>query len=169
MTTTEFDPIGTEARFAALERHAVQEAVTRVFVRCDRRDWSALPEVLGDPVAVDYTSLNGGEPAVVGRDDLVEAWRGALGGFDTTHHLLGSFLIDDLTRDSASIRFYAIATHVLRAAGENPVWTVAGHYDAAVHRASAGWQLAALTLHTDWITGNQQLPTLAAATRGDDQ
>lgn len=151
------DPYDTVARGATVD------ALTRVFVCCDRRDWSGLGNLLGDTVAVDYTSLNGGEPGTVRRDDLVAAWRGGLSGFDATQHLLGSFLVDTVTGAAATLRCYAIATHVLHAAGDRPIWTVAGHYDAELRRAGTGWQLTALTLHVDWITGNTDLPALAAA------
>jgi hypothetical protein len=123
-----------------------------VFVHSDRRDWVGLADVLADSVAVDYTSLNGGEAVVIDRDDLVTAWRGTLEGFDATHHLLGSFLIDKITDGSAEIRFYGIATHVLRSAGDDPIWRAARHYDAVLSRSSARCQLTSLALHTDWVT-----------------
>ena len=88
---------------------AAQEAVTRVFVSADRRDWEGLRRVLAESVALDYTSLSGGEPADISRDDLVTAWRGALGGFEATQHLLGSFVVDSVSPDEVRMRFYAIA------------------------------------------------------------
>ena len=38
----------------------------------DRREWTELVEVFADEVAVDYTSLRGGEPAKLARAALVD-------------------------------------------------------------------------------------------------
>lgn len=148
-------------------RTAAQDAITCVFVCADRRDWDGLRAVLADTVAVDYTSLNGGEPiAGIAGDDLLAAWRQTLGGFEATQHLLGSFLFDETTPQSARLRFYAIATHVLHAGHGDSTWTVAGHYDAELRDDGHGFKLTALTFHTDWVAGNQHLATLAGEAGG---
>lgn len=145
---------------------AAQDAVTRVFVSTDRRDWDALAGVLAETVDLDYRSLTGGEPAQLAASEVVAAWRENLGGFDATQHLLGSFLVEVLTPDEASVQFYGQATHLLDTPHGERTWTVAAHYDAIV-RDQHGWKIAALTLHLDWAAGNQQLGTLAA-TRGTE-
>ena len=147
---------------AALQVMGAQDAVTRVFVYADRRDWDALADVLDDTVDLDYSSLTGAEPASVAGSDVVAAWRENLAGFDATQHLLGSFLVDLLGPGEAQVRFYGQATHVLDTPHGDRTWTVAGHYDATV-RDQDGWRLTALTLHLDWAAGNQQLTTLAAS------
>jgi SnoaL-like domain len=143
-------------------RIAAQDAVTRAFVCADRRDWQGLRGVLADTVALDYTSLTGGEPADISREDLLTAWRGTLGGFEATQHLLGSFVVDSVSPEQVRMRFYAIATHVLHRGYGDSTWTVAGHYDATL-RQEDGWRLAGLTLHVDWAAGNQQLAALATS------
>jgi hypothetical protein len=117
--------------------------------------------VLGQRVVLEYTSLSGGEAAEVSGDELLAAWRGVPGGYEATQHLLGTFLIETISLSEARLRFYAIATHVLHAGHGDSTWTVAGHYDAVMHRDET-WRLAALTLRHDWSAGNQQLAALAA-------
>ena len=141
-------------------RLAAQDAVTEVFVSADRRDWNRLRNVLADTVALDYSSLSGSEPADISGDDLLAVWRGNLGGFEATQHLLGSFVFDAVATTEVQVRFYAIATHVLHRGHGESTWTVAGHYDATL-RHDGRWRLTALTLHTDWAAGNQQLAVLA--------
>ncbi|MGP0051871.1 MAG: nuclear transport factor 2 family protein, partial [Solirubrobacteraceae bacterium] len=114
-------------------RSEAQDALTRVFVCADRRDWDGLRAVLGQRVVLDYTSLSGGDPAELSGDELLAAWRGALGGYEVTQHLLGSFLIETISLSQARLGFYAIATHVLHAGHGDSTWTVAGHYDAVMH------------------------------------
>lgn len=60
--------------------------VTRMFFATDRRDWTAVRSAFADTVQLDYTSLNGGEPAAVPADDMVAGWKSLLSGFDATHH-----------------------------------------------------------------------------------
>ncbi len=143
-------------------RAAAQEAVTRVFVNADRRDWDALAHVLAETVDLDYSALTGGAPARISGSEVIEAWRGSLGGFDATQHLLGSFLIDVLGSDEAGVRFYGQATHLLDTPHGERTWTIAAHYEATV-REQDGWRVNALTLHLDWAAGNQQLATIAAS------
>jgi hypothetical protein len=148
-----------------LARAAAQDAVTGVFVGADRRDWARVAELLGPTIALDYTELSGGEPGEVLRDELLASWRQTLGGFEATQHLLGSFVYDEVSPTVVRLRFYAIATHVLHEGHGAHIWTVAGHYDAAVVRADTEWQVSELAFHPDWGDGNQQLVE-RAATRG---
>ena len=141
---------GTTGGEAIGFRLAAQYALTQVFVGADRRDWEAVEAALGERVMIDYTSLNGGEAAEIDGAALTAAWRGTLGGFESTQHLLGSFLFDEVSPARVRLRFYAQATHVLHAGHGDPTWTVAGHYEAM------------LTLHVDWVAGNEAL--VAAAT-----
>jgi hypothetical protein len=147
---------------AVWQAMAAQDAVTRVFVYTDRRDWEALADVLAVTVDLDYSSLTGAEPARLAGSDVVAAWRENLGGFDATQHLLGSFLVDLPEPDQAKVSFYGQATHLLDTPHGERTWTVAAHYEATV-RDQKGWRVTALTLHLDWAAGNQQLTALAAA------
>jgi hypothetical protein len=141
---------------ALAQAMSAQDAITRVFVYTDRRDWEALADVLAVTVDLDYSSLTGAEPARLAGSDVVAAWRANVGGFDTTQHLLGSFLVDLLGPDKAHISFYGQATHLLDTPNGDRTWTIGGHYEATV-RDRDGWRVSALTLHLDWAAGNQQL------------
>jgi len=70
------------------ERLEVIEACTRMAHHTDRREWERLVEIFTEEVRLDYTSLQGGEPALVARDQLVDGWREALGGLAATQHLM---------------------------------------------------------------------------------
>ena len=155
MTSVEVDKL--------LARSAAQDVVTGVFVGADRRDWASVAQLLGPTIFLDYTELNGGEPGEILRDDLIANWRGTLGGFEATQHLLGSFVFDHASARVVQLRFYAIATHVLHEGHGAHTWTVAGHYEAEVAREDNGWRLNNLAFHPDWGDGNQQLGELATA------
>ncbi|GAA3201236.1 nuclear transport factor 2 family protein [Nonomuraea roseoviolacea] len=66
------------------DRLAIIETCTRMAWHADQREWDRLAGIFADSVTLDYTSLNGGEPAVLTPAQIVGAWSGLLGAFDTT-------------------------------------------------------------------------------------
>jgi hypothetical protein len=154
-----------QAGTAALAFAAIQ-AVTSIFVAADSRDWAGLRSRLADRVRLDWTSLNGGEPAELTGAEVTEAWRTLLSAFDVTHHQLGSFLVDEIDAQQARLRFYGTATHVLAVPGQEGRWVLGARYDAALQHADDGWRATDLTLTAVWGAGNQNLLTVAAARVG---
>jgi ketosteroid isomerase-like protein len=145
---------------------AVVALATRMAWLADQRDWDALPGLFTDRVRVDYTSLNGGEPATLPAAELVAGWRAVLGGLDATQHLLGNHLVE-IDGDHAVCTAQFQATHVLAEPAVNPhggtTWTLGGHYRYQLDRAEGAWRIAGLTMTAAWATGNQQIMSLAAA------
>ena len=123
------------------------EVLPRLCWCIDRRDWSAVRDLLADSVDVDYTSLRGGvpEPGTSG-DALVEQWRSALDPLAATQHVVVPVLCD-VDGDSARSLANVVGTHRRGAGHDAPSWVVAGHYDARLRRGPSGrWQVTALAL-----------------------
>lgn len=139
------------------------QAVTAIFVAADTHDWDALRARLADRVRLDWTSLNGGEPADLSGEEVTEGWRTLLGAFDATHHQLGNFLIDEIGDTRARLSFYGTATHILQVPGQDSRWVLGARYDAVLRRDSDGWRATDLTLTAVWGEGNQNLLSAAAA------
>jgi hypothetical protein len=148
MSTNPYEQLGN--------RLAVQDALVAMFTATDERDWDAVAAAFADRVALDYTSLSGGEPAVLSGRQIAEAWSATLGGLDATHHLTGNYLID-LDADRATARFAAIATHQLAGGQGDPLWTLGARYHAELHRADGRWLITALTMTAIWGQGNQAI------------
>lgn len=143
------------------DRLDVIDTCTRMGWYTDQRDWDALEQVFTDEVRLDYTSLNGGEPAVLPAKDLVAAWSGLLGSFAATQHLFTNFLVD-LTGDEAVCTAMFQATHKLPNDHGGPLWTLGGHYRFALRRTEGGWRIHDVVMTATWADGNQQLFTIAA-------
>jgi hypothetical protein len=139
------------------------QAATEIFVAADTHDWIRLRSRLADRVLLDWTSLNGGEPAELTGDQVTEAWRTLLSAFDATHHQLGNFLIDHIDADGARLRFYGTATHVLASPGQDGRWVLGARYQAVLRHTDDGWRTTELTLTAVWGEGNQNLLAVAAA------
>jgi SnoaL-like domain len=109
------------------DRLAVQDAVTRMAVHADRRDWEALTGIFADQVRVDYSALTGGAPSSVAGTDLVAGWAGALGGYQATQHLVANHLVA-VDGDTATATATFQATHHLPNPHGGPLWTLGGTY-----------------------------------------
>jgi hypothetical protein len=137
---------------------AVMRTVADLGLRVDARDWDGLVSLFTEEVAVDYTSLNGGEPATMPATDLVGGWRQQLEPLAATQHLMGNLSVR-VQDDSATCAANVTATHVRPNATGGPHWTVGGRYDLELRRPSGGedWRIAALTLTVKWASGNQAI------------
>ena len=140
---------------------SVIETCTRMAWHADQREWDALRDVFADEVLLDYTSLHGGEPATVPRDQLVESWAGLFGKLLTTQHLVTNHLVT-VSGDTASCTAAFQATHLLPNAHGDPIWTLGGSYRFELLRDDQSWRISAVTMTATWASGNQQIMSLAA-------
>lgn len=65
----------------------------RIGWHLDHCQWDELPDLFTDEVALDYTSLNGGEPVTVPRKAMVQKWRENREGLAATQHLISNQLV----------------------------------------------------------------------------
>lgn len=143
-----------------VERHAVVEVCTRMAWHADQREWEELRAVFADEVRLDYTSLNGGEPAVLSPAQVVDSWSRVLGGFDATQHLIANHLVT-LQGDTAVCTASFQATHRLPDLS-GPLWTLGGTYRFDLVRTGGGWKIRGVVMTAQWADGNEAL--LAKAT-----
>lgn len=146
---------------SAVDRLAVIETCTRMAWHADQREWDALRDVFADEVLLDYTSLQGGEPATISREQLIESWAGLLGKLQATQHLVTNHLVT-VSGDTASCTAAFQATHLFPNAHGDPIWTLGGSYCFELVRDSERWRISALTMTATWASGNQQIMSLAS-------
>lgn len=135
---------------------ALLRTVADMGLLIDARDWDAAVGLFGESVAVDYTSLNGGEPATTSPAELVGGWRQRLEPLDATHHLIAN-LSARIDGERATCTANVTATHVKANATGGPHWTVGGRYDVGLVDTADGWRITALTLTVRWASGNQAI------------
>ncbi|MFF8844957.1 nuclear transport factor 2 family protein [Streptomyces sp. NPDC015127] len=145
------------------DRLAVVETCTRMAWHADQREWDRLAGIFAEKVALDYTSLNGGEPVELTPAEIVAGWKSALGGYDATQHLVTNHLVD-IEGDTAVCTAAFQATHRLATPHGSPLWTLGGTYRFTLVRTAGEWRISALVMTATWADGNQHLPTLAAGT-----
>lgn len=144
------------------DRLDITDLVTALLHAIDQRDWSRVRSCFGDTVAVDYTSLFGGEPETLTADALIARWRALLPGFDSTQHISGPVLVSDRDSDTADARTAIRGYHYAAEAPGGPLWMVAGHYQIRLCKTAGIWAIDALTLETAYQEGNSSLPAFAS-------
>ncbi|MEV0620602.1 nuclear transport factor 2 family protein [Nonomuraea sp. NPDC050404] len=150
-----------------MSQHDIIETCTRMGWHADRREWERLKEVFAEKVTLDYTSLNGGEPADLTPDQIVGAWKGVLGGFDATQHLISGHLVtvDGDNGDTAVCTANFQAVHRLANPFGSPLWTLGGTYHFDLVRTGGGWRISGVVMTATWADGNRDLMSLVAAAR----
>jgi hypothetical protein len=98
--------------------------ITNIFEGADERDWKKVKNSFANDVLLDYYSMSGNPASVLTSDDIINAWKGFLPGFDITHHYVTKFHIKQ-SGGIANAHFSGKADHFID--GES--WTVEGTYD----------------------------------------
>src|SRR5919106_3037657 len=94
MMTTQFGQAAGVVPDSATDRLEILELTSKLGLLVDAREWEALRRLFTDPVEVDYTSLNGGEPQSPSPSDLVDDWRRALEALVSTQHLIAGQVVE---------------------------------------------------------------------------
>jgi hypothetical protein len=145
-----------------MDRFDVIDTCTRMAWHADQREWERLREVFAPTVRLDYTSLNGGEPADLAADDIVAGWSQVLRAYDATQHLITNHLVD-ADGDTAVCTASFQATHRLANRFGAPLWTLGGTYRFDLARTEHGWRITGVVMTVVWADGNKDLANLAAS------
>jgi hypothetical protein len=142
----------TLAAFVA--RSEIVELTSRFCAWVDARDWDGVESLFANPVRVDYTSLNGGEPETLEPRQLVAGWQDMLSRLDATQHLIAGHVVE-VDGAHATCAASIQGTHRLDAA--TAPWTVGGRYDFELRHTDGAWRISGLTLTVQWTSGSRQI------------
>jgi hypothetical protein len=138
------------------DERAVAETVYRYALGVDSRDWALYRAQFADRVRVDFSSHFGQPIVELDADDWVAAVRPGFERLHATQHLMTNPLAD-VTGDTARIRMYVQATHVLDPTDPASIFTVGGCYDDELVRRGAQWALTSVRLTVLWHTGDPSI------------
>jgi SnoaL-like domain len=138
-------------------RLAIEDAVVRLFVATDERNWPALEACFTTPFTLDMTSMVGGSPAQLTPRDVSTAWATAFKPLDHVHHQIGN-LQTTVEGPTARVRCYGIAFHH-RAAVSQGLKTRAfvGTYEFRLRLEGSQWLVTELKFLLKFIDGNPNL------------
>jgi hypothetical protein len=150
-----------QALRAIVDRAALIERINDYAYACDSRDWGLLASCFADDGIADYGEYGGrfeGPEAVVG---LVRA---ALSGLDASQHLFSNHSVR-IDGDTARVRSYLFAQHVLVTPRGSNTYSVGAIYHFDLVRDGATWRIKLLELMPSWSDGNPGVFAEAAARR----
>lgn len=139
-----------------LDRAAIIDAINRLFVATDRRNWAAVKSCFAPEVDFDMTSLAGGEPARLTPVEIASAWEAGLAPLKAVHHQAGNYVVC-LEGDHATAMCYGIASHYLPNASGRNTRTFVGSYDFRLVRDTGEWRIVGFRFNLKYMDGNADL------------
>lgn len=143
-----------------MDSQQIIETVNRFFISFDNRDWESVHQLFSDTVELDYTSMAGGQPALLSPVQITDSWKSILPGFDNTHHQLGNYQVET-DGGFAKVFCYGTASHYLANESGKNLWTVVGSYDLELKNTGIAWQITKMKFNLKYIDGNSGLPAMA--------
>ena len=144
-----------DTRIQKSEREDVIEAVTRLFVSTDNRDWDAVRSCFTDTVLFN-TGLTNWEPVMIAKERIAEAWENGLQELQAIHHQVGNFIVTGEI-DGASVFCYGIAYHYLPERSNRNTKIFVGSYTLHVVIHSGAWKIDKFTFNEKFVAGNTHL------------
>jgi len=129
------------------DRDDIIEIISRLFWHTDHHDWAEVQAVFAEEVLLDYTSLQGGEPALLSPERIVAGWSEHFATVPAHQHLVSNHLVAvDASTATATAQF--LATHQYH----DRTWTLGGDYRFNLTRTAGGWAITAMTMTAVWQT-----------------
>jgi hypothetical protein len=144
-----------------MSRTEVEDAVIRMFVATDERDWPAVESCFTEPLTLDMTSMVGGSPATMTPRQVANAWAEGFKTLDHVHHQVGNFQTR-VDGQRATVRCHGVAFQYragIAAAVKSR--TFVGTYEIELSRHSDRWLINRLTFKLKFIDGNLELEKAA--------
>lgn len=139
-----------------LEKQAVVDVITRLFVATDNKDWRAVEACLADEVLLDMSSMGAGPPARVPARSIVEGWEAGLRPLRAIHHQAGNHLVE-IDGDRATAFCYGIASHYLPNPTGRNTRTFVGSYDLELEKRDGAWRINLFRFNLKYREGNLDL------------
>jgi hypothetical protein len=143
-----------------IEKQNATDVVNSIFINTDERNWGEVEACFADTVKLDYTSMVGGEPALLIPQQIIESWKGILPGFESTHHQIGNCAVK-IINNKADLSCYGTASHYLPVEVGDPLWIVDGTYDFHLINKKDEWKVDKMKFYFKYQTGNTNLPAAA--------
>jgi hypothetical protein len=137
-------------------RLAVEDAVVRMFVATDERDFTTLVDCFTDPFVLDMTSMAGGTPSETSPHEVARAWADGFAALDHVHHQIGN-LRTQVEGDRARVSCYGVAFHHRAAAQGVKTRVFVGSYELELARTDGAWRIGRLVFKLKFIDGNPRL------------
>lgn len=149
------------AIMALVDRHTVHDLVTRLFVKTDERDWGGVRSCLAARVHFDMSSAGAGPARTRSGDEIAEEWKTALAPLDSTHHQIGSVVVDlEEGKEEATVLCHGIAFHHRGDPSGGSTRMYVGRYTFHVVQEHHHWKVDGVRFDQRFAEGGTPLETL---------
>ncbi len=139
-----------------VEKDAIIDTITRLFIGTDRRDWKKVRECFAPRVFFDMSSMTGNDPAETDAEEIVDGWDRGLRHLRAVHHQAGNFQVT-LSGGQADAFCYAIASHYLPNASGEYTRIFVGSYDFHLEKQGGAWRIDRFRFNLKYMDGNLEL------------
>lgn len=146
----------------ASDRESIVETCTRLSWHIDQREWDHVAALLAEPILVDYTSVNGGEPRNYTPTELTDGLASLLGQLDATQHVQSGHLVT-IEGASAVCTANVLGFHKLSNPLGSPMRSIGGTYRFELNRTAGVWKIHSWTFTVSWADGNHGIMAIAEA------
>ncbi|GAB3889098.1 nuclear transport factor 2 family protein [Microbispora bryophytorum] len=143
---------------ALVDRAEIVDVVTAVFDTVDAKNWPVCLELFDDEVDADFSSLNGGGPARITAEALVDGWRIGLHAQKQSFHSVSNFAVT-VDGAEAHVTTKGYSYNLLDAALGGGMFEVWGVYRLRLVRQAEGWKVTALAFHAWHSRGDEAVRT----------
>lgn len=142
------------------DRAAIIDTINAIGIYADKKDWEKLEEQFAEQVLIDYTSLFGGEPVTLKKEELLDSWKTILPGFDATMHQITCHQVE-ITFEYAKCISSVRGFHLLENDQGDNYWDVIGFYEHMLEKRDSSWKVTGMKLDVTMVLGNKELPEIA--------
>jgi hypothetical protein len=135
-----------------VDQEKIVQTVERMFSETDEKHWDNVQRLLADRVLMDFTSVNGGNPASLTPDQITKTWS----GFDRISHHMKDFKVTE-SADQALVTYSGKTDHFL----DNNMWVVEGSYETGLRKINGVWLITKHEIHLIKQYGDTDLPLKA--------
>lgn len=137
-------------------RQSIEDRVVSLFVATDARDWPAVEACFTDPLTLDMTSVEGGEPRALSPRELTTTWAQNFKPLDHVHHQIGN-VQTTLADGNAIVRCHGFALHHRTKVAGGKTRLFVGTYEFALIANEDAWKISRMTFRLAFIDGNASL------------
>ena len=141
---------------SVVDRLDVIDAINRLFIATDRRDWDAVRRCFNNPVTIDMSSVGGGAARQMSPEQIARMWEEGLAALHGIHHQAGNHMVT-VEGNRATVFCYGIAIHYLPNATGRNTRTFVGSYDFQLSCESGRWLITEMRFNLKWMDGNPDL------------
>jgi hypothetical protein len=142
----------------ANDRLDVIDAVNRLFIATDNRDWDGVRHCFNAPVTIDMSSVGAGLARQMQPAEISGMWETGLEPLEGIHHQTGNFLVT-VDGNRATVFCYGIAIHYRENATGRNTRTFVGSYDFQLSIETGRWLIVSMRFNLKWLDGNPDLET----------